>query len=109
MMEHIYDDNKDRYDITKRQFSSKIPPKLKSYIISNYDRKKLIKEKKDKGEGTGIVYRDTLIVEKAAFNEVAELIDIINQPNLKTFSLGDYQFFRYFTDIYRRDMRFDQP
>ncbi|MEI6118240.1 MAG: hypothetical protein WCP92_03155 [bacterium] len=86
MMEHIYDDNKDRYDITKRQFSSKIPPKLKSYIISNYDRKKLIKEKKDKGEGTGIVYRDTLIVEKASYNEVANDIDIVNQPNFKTFS-----------------------
>lgn len=108
-MEYFYEKNKDKYDISKRQFSSKIPPALKEYIIANFNKQKILKERKAKGEGIAIVNNDTLLVDNNIYHNAEYLLDIMNKPNNQIFSFWNYQFFRYFTDIYRRDMRYDQP
>jgi len=107
-MEYFYEQNKENYDISKRQFSSKTPAALKNYIIANFNKQKILKERKAKGEGIAIVNNDTLLVDNNIYHNAEYLLDIMNKPNNQVFSFGNYQFFRYFTDIYRRDMRFDQ-
>lgn len=107
-MEYFFDQNKIWYDISKRQFSSTFPAALKEYIIANFDKGKVLREKKAKGEGTAIVHRDTVLLDNSIYNNSEYLLDIVNQPNNKVFTFKNYKFFRYFTDIYRRDARYDE-
>ena len=107
-MEYFFNQNKYFYDISKRQFSSTFPAALKEYVIANFDKDKVLREKKARGESTAIVYRDTILLDNNTYHNPDYLLDIVNQPNHKIFTFGNYAFFRYFTDIYRRDTRYDE-
>jgi len=85
----------DSLDITKRQFSKKTPPEVQQCILQRYNTKKYLEQNK---------LSEDQIPYKLIDNYKNYVYDFIHQPNEKVLRMGQYELFRYFNDIYWRDL-----
>ena len=118
-METIRNNLKWEYDISKRQFSSHTPPVVRDFVLKHFDSKKYIDQynqrnetqiKKDDPAYDALISPDLISmsnVTKISFwwdlptpEEIAQI------PPQTVVTCGRYQVFRYFTDVYRRELEY---
>lgn len=94
-MEVIFKANQDSFDIRKRPFSKKTPETIKQFILQRFDTKKYL-------DATGKRERDLdfVLTDQAGF----DIFDLVHQPNGVIYRIPGYEVFRFFTDVYYRDI-----
>jgi hypothetical protein len=85
----------DSIDITKRQFSKKTPSDVRQCILQRFNTKKYLEE--NNLTEADISYKMTDLYKN-------DIFDFLHEPNEKVIRMGNYEFFRYFNDIYWRDI-----
>jgi len=85
----------DSIEIAKRQFSVETPAEVQQCILQRFNTEKYLKENNITVEH--IPYR---LID----NYKNEVYDMLHQPNEKVLRMGKYELFRYFNDIYWRDV-----
>lgn len=94
-MEVIYNNNIDSFDIKRRPFSRYTPEEIRLCILQRFDTKKYLAE-------TNRVARDL----ESVIKDVAgsDLYDMAHIPNGRIIRMGHWELFRYFFDVYYRDI-----
>lgn len=85
----------DSIDISKRPFSKKTPEDIQQCILQRFNTKKYLEENNLSADK---------IPYKLIDNYKNEAFDILHQPNEKILRMGKYELFRYFNDVYWRDL-----
>jgi len=85
----------DSIDITKRQFSRRTPQDIQKIILQRFDTKKYLEQ--NQLNERDLPFRLTDIFKNDVF-------DLLHQPNEKIIRTSHYELFRYFNDIYWRDI-----
>jgi len=85
----------DSINIAARQFSNETPPEIQQCILQRFNTKKYLAE-------NNLTVND--IPYRLIDNYKNEVYDLLHQPNEKILRFGKYELFRYFNDIYWRDL-----
>ena len=85
----------DSIDISQRQFSKKTPPEVQQCILQRFNTKKYL-------EQNGLT--ENQLSCKLIDHFKNDAFDMLHQPNEKILRMGNYEMFRYFNDIYWRDI-----
>jgi len=85
----------DSIDISTRQFSKNTPPEIQQCILQRFNTKKYLKKNNLTEDKITYRLRD---------NYKNDIYDIVHQPNEKILRLGNYELFKYFNDVYWRDL-----
>jgi len=83
-----------RIDINKRQFSEKTPPQIRLAIIQRFNTKKYLEQTQMSEEQ---LIRITDLYTNSIF-------DLLSLPNGQVVRMGKFELFRYFNDVYWRDV-----
>ncbi len=94
-MEVIYNNTIDSFNIKRRPFSRYTPEAIQQCILERYDTKKYTDEKKISERDLDCKIKDI---------SGAEIYDMRHFPNGKVFRMGNWEMFRYFYDVYYRDI-----
>ncbi|MEI6122643.1 MAG: hypothetical protein WCQ95_03360 [Bacteroidota bacterium] len=94
-MELFFNAYRDSLDISKRQFAKKTPKELQQCILQRFNTKKYL-------EANNLT-EDELNY-KIVDGYKNDIFDLVHQPNEKVFRMGQYEMFRYFNDVYWRDL-----
>ena len=92
-MEFIFNIYIDSFDISRRQFSKNCPPEIKRFVLERYDTQKYMDQHGLEKSDLEFRIRDHMGV---------EYFDLLHQPNGKVFKIGNYDVFRFFTEVYWR-------
>ncbi|MEI6853743.1 MAG: hypothetical protein WCL06_12925, partial [Bacteroidota bacterium] len=85
----------DSLDVAKRQFSKKTPPDIQKIILQRFNTKKYLED--NVLSESDLSFRLTDLYKN-------DIFDILHQPNEKIIRVGNYELFRYFNDVYWRDI-----
>ncbi len=85
----------DSIDISKRQFSKKTPTDIQQCILQRFNTKKYL-------EANNL--NENQLQYKLFDTYRNEVFDLLHQPNEKVLRMGQYEMFRYFNDVYWRDL-----
>jgi hypothetical protein len=85
----------DSLDIAKRQFSKKTPLDIQKIILQRFNTKKYLED--NLLSESDLSFRLTDLYKN-------DIFDILHQPNEKIIRVGNYELFRYFNDVYWRDI-----
>jgi hypothetical protein len=93
-MDYLFKLNMDSYEINKRQFSKHTPDDLKEIILQRFDTKKYLQQ---------VNKEERFLKWKIKNKEGFEVYDMIHQENGAVMKAGDYEFFRFFGDVYWKE------
>lgn len=85
----------DKYDISNRTFSKKTPKTIQQCILQRFNTRKYLDENQ--------LTEDQLNCRLTDLYK-NDIFDILHQPNEKIIRIGNYEMFRYFNDVYWRDI-----
>ncbi len=94
-MEVLFKAHQDSFDISRRPFSARTPEYIRQCILQRFDTKKYL-------EKTDLTERQLNIKLKDAAG--FEVFDMLHVPNGTLLRSGKYELFRYFGDIYYREI-----
>jgi hypothetical protein len=92
-MEYIFNQYKDAFDITRHQFSKYTPEEIQQCILQRFDAKKYMQQH-------NVEERDLSFDIKNSYG--TDILDLVSYPNGTIVRFGQYEMFRFFTDVYRR-------
>ena len=93
-MDYLFTLHQEDYEISKRQFSKRTPDDLKEIILQRYDTKKYLQQTNKE---------ERFLKWKIKNKDGFEVFDMLNQPNGAVMKAGNYEFFKFFGDVYWKE------